>query len=158
MAKVKINKHFNYVPPKIVYGAAKRPQRAVPRQSMSLDDVMRRFQRGLPVDQKVHPNVYLKGKGAVDFERLSKLDFDAKAALAAEERAKAQRLIEQAKEAKQAKEKRAEKERDRDDEYRERNRGRRPQAVEDLDATLPDDTEHVDRGVRNGRVRKSSNR
>lgn len=152
-----IHKHFNYVVPKIVFGPAKRPQQAVPRQSMSLDDVMRRFQRGLPVDQKVHPNVYLRGKGAVDYERMSKLDFDAKAALAAEERAKAQRLIEQAKQAKEAKEKRAKQERDRDAEYSERNRDRRSQAVEDLDATLPDDTKHVDRGVRNGKVRKSSN-
>lgn len=158
MAKCKIHKHGNYVVPKIVAGAAKRPQKAVPRQSMSLDDIMRRFQRGLPVDQKIHPNVYLRGKGSMDYERMSKLDFDEKAAIAAEEKAKQERIIKQAKEANAAQAKEAKQAReDKRDHASERDQRSR-KAVEDLDATLPDDTDAVDRGVRNRKVRKSSNR
>lgn len=140
-----IHKHGTYIVPAVSTGAAKRPQKAKPRQSMSLDDVVRKYLRGLPVDAKVHPEVYMPHNRAADFERMSKLDFDDKAALAAEKRAEGKRYRDDLKAAQQAIEQQDAQEK-REREQREQNE-RSESGSDVLDNTLPDDTRASERGV-----------
>lgn len=70
---------------------AKRPSMTVPNQSMSIDEIVKRFTRGLPVDIVQRQPVYLD-QVEYDFEKLSRMDFGDKAAFADEMAAKAKRI------------------------------------------------------------------
>lgn len=138
--KARVHKHGTYVYRVPSGKKCKRAKRVVPRQSLSLDDVMRRYVRGLPIDMKVHEAVYMNR--GVDYERMSKLDFDEKAAIAAEQAAIQQRYKDE--QAKLATEREEEAKQVREDELRNEGRaqGSRPEGGgrDHLDDTLPDDS------------------
>lgn len=62
-----------------------RKYRTVPDQSLSVDEIMRRFVRGIPVDVQQREAVYIDQQD-YDLEKMSRMDFGEKAAMAAEVR------------------------------------------------------------------------
>lgn len=149
MAKKKcvIRKHSTYVY-RVPKGKCKRPRRVKPRQSLTLDEIMIRYQRGLPIDQKVHEKVFVPHNDSVDFESLTKLDFDDRATLVAEKKAFVSGYQESIKEASESIE-RAQRDAIGDKEREERLSERSEHGSGDLDNTLPDDSRASDRGLSN---------
>jgi len=86
-----------------------RPSKTIPDQSMSLQEIVRRYVRGIAIDIVHREPVYLD-QSEYDLERLNRMDFGEKAAMAAELSAQAQDIQqryeanERAQRAKQAKE------------------------------------------------------
>lgn len=65
--------------------AVKRKYRTVPDQSMTIQEIMARFVRGIPVDIQQRESVYVD-QSEYDLEKMSRMDFGDKAAMAAEMR------------------------------------------------------------------------
>lgn len=76
-----------------------RPSQTVPDQSMSVDEIVKRYVRGVPVDLAHHEKVYYDQE-EMDLEKVSRLDFDQKAELAAEISARREAMIREARERK----------------------------------------------------------
>lgn len=60
-----------------------RKYRTQPDQSLSIDEIMKRFVRGIPVDIQQREGVYVD-QSEHDLEKMSRMDFGEKAAMAAE--------------------------------------------------------------------------
>lgn len=76
-----------YKPPIIDYKTVRRSV-VVPDQAMSVQEIVRRFVRGIPVDLKQREAVYID-QNDHDLEKLSRMDFGEKAEFA---RSEAERL------------------------------------------------------------------
>lgn len=74
-------KHVTYAPPSVKYGKV-RKSKTIPDQSMSIQEIVKRFVRGIPVDVVQRDPVYIDQEED-DLERLSRMDFGEKAEYAA---------------------------------------------------------------------------
>lgn len=72
-----------YTPPKIDFTAQVRKSKTVPSQSMSIQEIVRKYVKGIPVDVQQRNGVYVD-QNEVDLEKLSRADFGEKADYAAE--------------------------------------------------------------------------
>lgn len=81
-----------YIPPKINYGK-RRAKLAIPDQSLSIQEIVKRYVRGVPVDVVQRKGVYLD-QSDEDMEKLSRMDFHEKSEYAAflKERSEALKL------------------------------------------------------------------
>lgn len=70
----------NYQPPKIDY-SKRRATTAQPNQSMSIQEIVRRYVKGIPVDVTQRQPMYNE-QDHYDLEKLSRMDFGEKAELA----------------------------------------------------------------------------
>lgn len=68
----------------------------IPDQSMSIQEIVKRFVRGIPVDVVQRKGVYID-QSDHDLERMSRMDFGEKAALADEMRGQADSILNQLK-------------------------------------------------------------
>lgn len=80
----------NYKSPKIDYATVKK-SRVVPDQSLSVQEIVRRYVRGVPVDVVQRDRVYID-QNDVDMEKLSRMDFAEKLEYASVLADKAKRL------------------------------------------------------------------
>lgn len=71
----------NYNPPKVDY-KARRKSVTIPDQSLSIQEIVKRYVRGIPVDVQQRPQVYVDQQDD-DLEKLSRMDFGEKAEYAA---------------------------------------------------------------------------
>lgn len=67
----------NYKPP-VIRWKDSRPSRTVPDQSLSIQEIVKRFVRGIPVDVVQREAVY-SDQNDHDLEKLSRMDFGEKA-------------------------------------------------------------------------------
>lgn len=79
-----------YIYPTIDY-KKKRKGMAVPDQSLSIQEIVKRFVRGVPVDIQQREGVYLD-QDEVDMEKLTRADFGEKHDMAAHYAASAERM------------------------------------------------------------------
>lgn len=79
-----------YFPPKVDFKKT-RPSKTIPDQSMSIQEIVRRFVRGIPVDIVEKKPVYVD-QNDHDLEKLSRMDFGEKAEYAAALKLDAERL------------------------------------------------------------------
>lgn len=124
----------------------------VPNQSMTIQDIVSRFVRGIPVDVKVKQGVYNPNNNDHDLNKMSNLDIVDKAYLATEMRESNERIqadIEASERAK-AEEKQAEQEA----ELSELKQRAQQTGIGNLDNTMPDDTGTVSQTVSRGRNKK----
>lgn len=77
---------FKYKPTKVDYGEAKRKSKALPNKSMHIDEMVRRYARGLEIDVVQKTPIYSE-QDEHDLEQISRMDFAQKAAFAAEQQA-----------------------------------------------------------------------
>ncbi|AZL82937.1 hypothetical protein [Apis mellifera associated microvirus 35] len=114
---------------------------AVPNQSLTVEQIVERFVRGIPVDVVQRKPVYIDQE-THDFEKLNRLDFAEKTAMAEQIRAENEAIYSDLQERERAQresdQRRAE----------ERAGGARTAGIEDLDNTMPDDTSIEDQPVR----------
>lgn len=82
-----------YIRPEVRYKDT-RPSKAVPDQSLSVQEIVRRYVRGIPVDVVQREAVYLD-QSEIDLERVSRADFAEKAELANAMQARAQDVADQ---------------------------------------------------------------
>lgn len=64
-----------------VSGKRLRKLQAIPGQSMSIQEIVRRFVKGIPMDDKTRSAVYVD-QSEHDLEKISRMDFSEKAELA----------------------------------------------------------------------------
>lgn len=77
------------LPKLVISGKRNRPTKTLPDQAISVAEIFRRFAKGLPSMEAVRTPVYLD-QNEYDFEKLSRLPFDEKHALAEQMRQKAE--------------------------------------------------------------------
>lgn len=78
---MKKNNRIQYSPPKVDYGKMRKSQ-TIPDQSMSIQEIVKRYVRGVPVDVQQRTPVYLD-QSDHDMEMLGRMDFGQKAEYAA---------------------------------------------------------------------------
>lgn len=137
----------NYRVERVSYDRPRRKGKTIPDQSMSIQEIVRRFVRGLPADVE-HRNPIYVDQSEVDLEKVSRLDFGEKHALAQEMSAQNQRFVdavanEQARRVKEQSDAEAE-------EKREMSRS----GIGALDNTMPDDTNADSQSVGDKKPRK----
>lgn len=71
------NRKFAYPLPQVDW-KKKRPSKTLPDQSMSIQEIVKRFVRGIPVDVPNREAVYID-QSEDDLEKLSRMDFAEKA-------------------------------------------------------------------------------
>lgn len=71
-------------------GTKMRKQRAIPDQTMSVREIVRRFVKGIPVDVVQRQGVYIDPSKEIDYEKVSRLDFGEKVEFAGELRREAE--------------------------------------------------------------------
>lgn len=93
--------------PTIDFGKAKRKSITVPDQSMSIEEIVKRYTRGIPVDIKMNNPVYIdqSGDNALDLEKAARLDFAQKHELAQQIKEDAQNAVDSANERRKEREK-----------------------------------------------------
>lgn len=79
---------------KLVDYKKRRKSLTLPDQSMSIQEIVRRYVKGIPIDVVQRRPVYTENTG-MDLEQMSRMDFADKAALADEMRLEAEGLKEQ---------------------------------------------------------------
>lgn len=122
-------------------GKALRKSVTVPDQSLSIQEILKRYTRGLSINISQREPVYVD-QTEFDLEKLSRMNFADKAAYAADMKADAERIIQEAEEKASL---RAQDEADR----KEAERKAENEAGKDtLDNTLPDDTRSQNQQVR----------
>lgn len=86
------------------YGESTRRQLTIPDQGLSINEIISRYTRGIPVDVKQYESVYLD-QTEYDMEKLSRLEFSEKMSIAEELRNKYDAIKEQAEAKERAKRK-----------------------------------------------------
>lgn len=81
-----------YVPVEVDYTTVRATSQTIPDQSLSINEIVARFTRGIPVDTQVKRPVYAD-QNDYDLEKLSRMDFAEKAQLAGEMRENAEQRI-----------------------------------------------------------------
>lgn len=94
MAKKMVNTKF--VPKKVDYKKIRVSKHVMPNQSMTMKEVIDRFVRGLSLDLKQKPKIYLE-QNDYDFEKMSGMEPTEKAYQATEFKAQAEALSEEVK-------------------------------------------------------------
>lgn len=112
--------------------------RAIPKQSMSLQEIVRRFVKRIPVEVNTSPPVYLDGFANEDLEKVSRLD-TADRALRANEVAQRAEALKKEAEAKTS-ELVSENKRIADEKEAERLERESATGIDSLDNTMPDDS------------------
>lgn len=79
-----------YIVPKINY-SKRRKGRAIPDQSLTIQEIVKRYVRGIPVDVLQRTPVYSDQEDH-DLEKISRMDFGEKAAYAAQQAEQAKQL------------------------------------------------------------------
>lgn len=92
---------INYFSPKIDF-VKQRKKLAIPDQSLSVQEIVRRFVRGIPVDMKQREAVYVD-QNDHDLEKLSRMDFGEKTEFARSEAERLEQWRSELTEAEQAK-------------------------------------------------------
>lgn len=70
----------------------RRKNKTLPDQAMPMSMIMDKFTRNVPVNVIRHESVYMDENDEFDFEKISRMDFGEKAALAAEMKERAARI------------------------------------------------------------------
>lgn len=124
-----------YKKPRVSYSKIPVKSQTIPDQSMSIQEIVRRFVRGIPVDVVQRQPVYVDQSNH-DLEAMSRMDFADKAFQAGEMRAQNEQVEAQIKAERQAMKEREAERKQSEDKARERERA----GIVSLDNTMPDDT------------------
>lgn len=112
----------------------KRKSQSIPDQSMSIKEIVKRFVRGIPVDVVQRQGVYAD-QNEFDLEKVSRMDFDEKFALANELKQRNESVLERRADNERALRERQERERKEADVSKSKATG-----IGSLDNTMPVDT------------------
>lgn len=124
----------------------KRKSLTVPNQALSIKDIVSRFTRGLPVDIQIKNPVYLD-QDEHDFNKLSNMDSVEKSYQATEQRERAEQLKREI----ESNERAAAEAKQQENEEKARQQSERNTGIEDLDNTMPDDTDTDTQSLSRGR-------
>lgn len=91
----------SYTPPVVDY-KARRKSVAIPDQSLSIQEIVKRYVRGIPVDVVQRQGVFVD-QAEHDLEKLSRMDFGEKAAFADTMKSEAERLQSELRQAEEVK-------------------------------------------------------
>lgn len=120
-------------------GKARRKSQTVPNQSLSIDEIVRRFTRGLAVDVIQRPPVY-SDQNDYDLEKLNRMSFADKAALAADMKSDVESVVSE------AQERATQRANEKAEAAKRKTSAERSSGKGDLDNTLPDDTASENQG------------
>lgn len=86
-----------FIPRRVHFQKMRATSKTVPEQSLTINEIVAKYTRGIPVNTVIKKPIY-SDQTDFDLEKLSRMEFDQKAALAAELREQAQQTVDEAQE------------------------------------------------------------